>query len=160
MLASHKFRITPAYAGKTTWSEFEQESDGDHPRLRGENSFIVSVLIPVRGSPPPTRGKLDIKIVLTLNIGITPAYAGKTARIWGSRGKKRDHPRLRGENAVRLQPASRSGGSPPPTRGKRRPAAACKPLWRITPAYAGKTQRPFPNTSISRDHPRLRGENT
>ena len=90
--------ITPAYAGKTGCVATLLVRWEDHPRLRGENTFICPSLILITGSPPPTRGKLNIFTPIRIIFRITPAYAGKTYA--GSRHKStvEDHPRLRGEN--------------------------------------------------------------
>ena len=89
-----------------------------------------------------------------------------------------DHPRLRGdyEGSVVTFPAN--PGSPPPTRGLLRRASGGYTQIRITPAYAGTTER-FASYSLRawitpayagttdqdqdrgrlrRDHPRLRGD--
>ena len=52
------FRITPAYAGKTSSLVVIGNLAMDHPRIRGKDSSVESR-----------------KVKLT---GITPAYAGKT----------------------------------------------------------------------------------
>ena len=52
-------RITPAYAGKSS-AEIMAEHDAE-------------------GSPPPMRGKGNMKHYKNLGFGITPAYAGKSS---------------------------------------------------------------------------------
>ena len=71
-------RITPACAGKTVWNVTRKMVNRDHPRLRGENPWIIQ-------KPGIT-------------VGITPACAGKTARSGNCTVCRWDHPRLRGEN--------------------------------------------------------------
>ena len=72
-------RITPAYAGKSL-SLFETvQRVTDHPRLCGEKVTVVVPLIPYSGSPPPMRGKVSNNPTPELPLGITPAYAGKSA---------------------------------------------------------------------------------
>ena len=90
--------------------------------------------------------------------GITPAHAGKR---WKSSWKgsfPRDHPRTRGEKAVKVTDGVLVVGSPPHTRGK-------GPFWPefacgrgITPAHAGKRQRIASSLMGVEDHPRTRGE--
>ena len=67
------------------------------------------------------RGKHLIIVVFQMNLGITPAYAGKTQCKHHSTGAEEDHPRVCGENyLIILQQRN---------------------MLRITPAYAGKTAR-------------------
>src|SRR5690606_17563879 len=89
---------------------------------------------------------------------ITPAHAGSTARVMIGPTLGTDHPRTRGEHTKTFSFPRGSSGSPPPTRGALRGAAARGGPWRITPAHAGSTCSPAPNVSESADHPRTRGE--
>ena len=50
--------ITPACAGKTIEDSATSSSDGDHPRMCGENLSKNHVIIYRQGSPPHVRGKL------------------------------------------------------------------------------------------------------
>ena len=70
----------------------------------------------------------------------------------------KDHPRLRGEYATRKNMIIVLRGSPPPTRGIRLVVKFVKAYIRITPAYAGNTDRSITAVLKSEDHPRLRGE--
>ena len=69
-----------------------------------------------------------------------------------------DHPRMRGEDALAVAALPMGIGSPPHARGRPtqygRRAISCG----ITPACAGKTARRGGTSAISRDHPRMRGE--
>ena len=73
------FGITPAYAGKrfsTGWTNLFQR---DHPRLCGEKKFLLMPKLRLMGSPPPMRGKGVHAEPSAAVVGITPAYAGKSA---------------------------------------------------------------------------------
>ena len=70
--------ITPAYAGKSDRNQNGNAGDKDHPRLCGEKSQIIEDRYPVKGSPPPMRGKAQCRKVGSTVFGITPAYAGKS----------------------------------------------------------------------------------
>ena len=70
-------RITPAYAGKSRTLYAEAKNYEDHPRLCGEKKRVVALSVWTRGSPPPMRGKVLLKVRLNEMDGITPAYAGK-----------------------------------------------------------------------------------
>ena len=71
-------RITPADAGKTYPAQQKHQSIRDHPRGCGENDDIQPEFPNVTGSPPRMRGKLKDVIIEPVEIGITPADAGKT----------------------------------------------------------------------------------
>ena len=130
-------------------------------------------------SPPLTRGKVNCFGPVLVYIGITPAYAGKSPQVCGKFPQSKDHPRLRGEKSLWLEPGQTARGSPPLTRGKAydsqlfRDAAQDHPrlrgeklmicairfrTFRITPAYAGKSLCLCFRSSPEADHPRLRGE--
>ena len=104
------------------------------------------------------RGKAH-KASMTLHrSGITPAYAGKSERLFVLCEVYKDHPRLCGEKFHLQISGISSRGSPPPMRGKVI-LNHLEPLSRrITPAYAGKSLfTPFAK-SWCKDHPRLCGE--
>ena len=71
-------RITPADAGKTGIASIYSKAERDHPRGCGENSPSVKSAVPVIGSPPRMRGKLDMELFQAHYNRITPADAGKT----------------------------------------------------------------------------------
>ena len=104
-------RITPAYAGK--------RYNLSRHLLWGEKVLCAVVGCAVMGSPPRMRGKDDGAPMLAPEIGITPAYAGKSIIIKTARG--------------------RAGGSPPRMRGKESNARRKGQKNGITPAYAGKS---------------------
>ena len=104
------------------------------------------------------RGKgLEIEIAGVPH-GITPAYAGKSLRLFHRKRKTGDHPRLCGEKAHVRTIYFPDSGSPPPMRGKGLTIAAKPSFVRITPAYAGKRTPQNPKNPVRRDHPRLCGE--
>ena len=73
-------RITPAYAGKRLGSQYVCSAVRDHPRLCGEKRMYTLLDLLPWGSPPPMRGKDHAGKHVALDIGITPAYAGKSKR--------------------------------------------------------------------------------
>ena len=131
-------RITPAYAGKRKSFSSIFKCSRDHPRLCGEKIFQDSGLIVLRGSPPPMRGKVLLKVRLNEMDGITPAYAGKSMRRTPRPRRFGDHPRLCGEKWLTQFLPFGQPGSPPPMRGKDKMTYAEINALRITPAYAGK----------------------
>ena len=110
------------------------------------------------GSPPPMRGKDKNDDFGVQQIGITPAYAGKSIVERRCKSQWRDHPRLCGEKVSAVGVFSPFNGSPPPMRGKGGVKVLSATERRITPAYAGKSQQ-FPDRfRFLVDHPRLCGE--
>ena len=114
--------------------------------------------MPILGSPPPMRGKDTLRTCDCAAIGITPAYAGKSLFCTCIQMCSEDHPRLCGEKSMVEAILCFLSGSPPPMRGKDQPAPRQPCLFRITPAYAGKSLTGTVWTRPPRDHPRLCGE--
>ena len=76
--AVHAPGITPAYAGKSLRSMLLLYLHWDHPRVCGEKRGRVCGLCHREGSPPRMRGKGLCKGFHLCDVGITPAYAGKS----------------------------------------------------------------------------------
>ena len=106
------------------------------------------------------RGKENILTILRVFIRITPAYAGKSSRYGLFCAENKDHPRLCGEKKILAESCTCVLGSPPPMRGKvaYRSSRRFFPNSRITPAYAGKSQKSKVSDWVEQDHPRLCGE--
>ena len=92
--------ITPAYAGKSSHNVVYNIYSEDHPRLCGEKftSRTTGSLPP--GSPPPMRGKDHAGVDSVDDLGITPAYAGKSFEVPDYLCIRKDHPRLCGEKGT------------------------------------------------------------
>ena len=150
--------ITPAYAGKRTGISGTGCWAGDHPRVCGEKFLTDQMCFRVVGSPPRMRGKVTSSGVLLPQVGITPAYAGKSAQIAGGPITTRDHPRVCGEKACASGAHSRQPGSPPRMRGKANQCRRHPPGEGITPAYAGKRKTSTKREWLLWDHPRVCGE--
>ena len=131
-------RITPAYAGKRHHPEPGQSSSEDHPRVCGEKCWILSSNTPLMGSPPRMRGKAFGLVLYKVEIGITPAYAGKRCSLWLPRSGRWDHPRVCGEKSQEVHVVTSFRGSPPRVRGKAHLADRGCHIVGITPACAGK----------------------
>ena len=91
-------RITPAGAGKTSFSYHAMRRSRDHPRRCGENRTDCYDVRLRKGSPPQVRGKL-----------LLMRKQGK---------QKWDHPRRCGENKRSTNSCRLVAGSPPQVRGK------------------------------------------
>ena len=77
---THRTGITPAYAGKRVLETRHDFTEKDHPRLCGEKFRIHLFITCQPGSPPPMRGKDDIRETSVPFDRITPAYAGKSGQ--------------------------------------------------------------------------------
>ena len=86
------------------------------------------------GSPPRGRGKVKIHYGLILDVGITPAWAGKSLSLSGWSSGRQDHPRMGGEKPFLFYGGSSDSGSPPHRRGKVRNERNEIMEVRITPA--------------------------
>ncbi len=135
------YRITPAYAGKRKSAILSLSAYRDHPRLCGEKAKKARQTPADRGSPPPMRGKAQDRLSRHQLEGITPAYAGKRKNPHCKSQGLQDHPRLCGEKCKMVVDITTGSGSPPPMRGKDHETTNALNVYRITPAYAGKSQR-------------------
>ena len=125
----------------------------------GENGPDAGSRFRIRGSPPRVRGKLITGSLKRCAAGITPACAGKTERATRAGFRKKDHPRVCGENPDGNWSKRPLAGSPPRVRGKRCQCGAAFRTSRITPACAGKTSAAWLAGLEDQDHPRVCGEN-
>ena len=117
--------ITPAYAGKRHVCSAPCKGMGDHPRVCGEKQVKAAPLTGAAGSPPRMRGKVLHKDSAPLDIGITPAYAGKRPMPEERSPVIRDHPRVCGEKPVERWVIVELTGSPPRMRGKGQALIRC-----------------------------------
>ena len=76
-----RVRITPAHAGKSMPVSLDTFDGMDHPRPCGEKYHQRIWRATFLGSPPPMRGKAKRSFNVPFHIGITPAHAGKSARL-------------------------------------------------------------------------------
>ena len=84
------------------------------------------------------RGKGGVNVKISAQLGINPAYAGKSISINQVTKNVQDHPRLCGEKVISVANCQKPLGSPPPRRGKEAAPPKVLVCGRITPAYAGK----------------------
>ncbi len=169
---------TPAYAGTTPSAHPTSSSNWDHPRVRGDDLRARHVRADPRGPPPRTRGRRHRRAGSRVRPGTTPAYAGTTTAMPRAGGHTWDHPRVRGDDFIVLNPKVWNSGPPPRTRGRHHELVVLHALRRTTPAYAGttgisgtyapetRTTPAYAGTTrwinsllpASRDHPRVRGD--
>ena len=151
-------RITPARAGKTHRYDCQSQPCQDHPRPCGKDAAEAVICAALSGSPPPVRERLQSFCGSFVNLGITPARAGKTCQRLRTRTVPRDHPRPCGKDSRTEEHCRNERGSPPPVR--ERPCSHRFPPHRprITPARAGKTLSIHIDEDIRQDHPRPCGK--
>ena len=130
--------ITPAYAGKSSYTSDRAAVSRDHPRVCGEKYWRHSCPQMRSGSPPRMRGKARY-------------IAASVALFW-------DHPRVCGEKKKMNMRKDKRMGSPPRMRGKADYTPVVDVRVRITPAYAGKRSAWPSVLRRQRDHPRVCGE--
>ena len=151
-------RITPAYAGKSLPTTLVSRSKRDHPRVCGEKRQERLQPVAACGSPPRMRGKATPSTASGCGVRITPAYAGKRQALVTHVSTPEDHPRVCGEKNAGKYITIRHTGSPPRMRGKGILAKSTDWQYRITPAYAGKSDKHQAQLVQAEDHPRVCGE--
>ena len=104
------------------------------------------------------RGKVCPNQIRLKDLRITPAYAGKSHYDLYRFFFTWDHPRVCGEKKSAISPSYVKYGSPPRMRGKADRQGQAVGLYRITPAYAGKSVLLSINVAAQQDHPRVCGE--
>ena len=109
-------------------------------------------------SPPRMRGKVVVHGCVVLDVGITPAYAGKSPPAKRKNPAIWDHPRVCGEKIPSSLNWPMFLGSPPRVRGKAAVRGWLRATEGITPACAGKRCRPEYRNGGNQDHPRVCGE--
>ena len=150
--------IIPACAGSTRRARRRSIRPRDHPRMRGEHHERGFIPKCDGGSSPHARGARSGAPRMPLRHGIIPACAGSTWFPFRWTAVGWDHPRMRGEHVcLRLEAAFWMGSSPHARGAPSRREGRLRPRG-IIPACAGSTTRRRSRSSITRDHPRMRGE--
>ena len=104
------------------------------------------------------RGKVEVHCHTIFDVGITPAYAGKSSRPDRPSTGLLDHPRMCGEKYLRHAVFVLLLGSPPHVRRKVDKSTYRNLQNRITPACAGKSLTATRAARSTGDHPRMCGE--
>ena len=105
--------------------------------MRGEQLCAARSIAAEMGSPPHARGTAGWDRLDFFRERITPACAGNsTSKNSGQDGEK-DHPRMRGEQTLTVNPDAYIRGSPPHARGTDFRDVSFAFQLRITPACAG-----------------------
>ena len=131
--------LIPAWAGKTAHRLLPLLDGGAHPRVGGENDLTEPIMELMPGSSPRGRGKHPHDRRLRRELGLIPAWAGKTRSIPCRARPTGAHPRVGGENAGVPDARTHARGSSPRRRGKHDRRCHEEPRHRLIPAWAGKT---------------------
>ena len=126
--------------------------------MRGEHSARRYLRVSAMGSSPHARGALCERRRSCRHDGIIPACAGSTIPPWRCYLRRRDHPRMRGEHDLVSPVSFFHVGSSPHARGAPASIRFGSMPDGIIPACAGSTSDHQAPRSLSRDHPRMRGE--
>ena len=97
-----RHRNIPAYAGRTSSARLSQSSARKHPRIRGENTKGTVPPAVIMETSPHTRGELRRTMKMSDDLRNIPAYAGRTMKEMKMAPPTRKHPRIRGENSIRM----------------------------------------------------------
>ncbi len=114
-----RWRLIPAYAGRTHFPTRQEPANPAHPRLRGADYPKCAEFVCVWGSSPLTRGGLGCTCRFLARLRLIPAYAGRTTPRFGIGSPATAHPRLRGADSSSDPMRSARPGSSPLTRGGR-----------------------------------------
>ena len=129
--------IIPACAGNSWRQALVPARNGDHPRVRGEQSALCSLLRWYSGSSPRARGTATSTVRSPKWTGIIPACAGNRGRCTRISHHSRDHPRVRGEQIISRYMREPSPGSSPRARGTEDDVPEFRITAGIIPACAG-----------------------
>ena len=138
-LTHSRVGLIPARAGKTGAPARSATPHAAHPRAGGENYKFTLNKGSSSGSSPRGRGKLHIPGLPIPCSRLIPARAGKTRswRCWASCAWA--HPRVGGENMMKLIGFAITDGSSPRGRGKLNTVVGWFQTYGLIPARAGKT---------------------
>ena len=110
------------------------------------------------GSSPLARGTLAIDLLNGTALGLIPARAGNTGRDGAIPGRRRAHPRSRGEHHVCFAVDKPNPGSSPLARGTHKLQPVQRAHVGLIPARAGNTGSAGSGAALWGAHPRSRGE--
>ena len=150
--------IIPACAGNRPRKYMCVDPKWDHPRVCGEQVRYKSDDIQEEGSSPRVRGTVVAGTCIATLGGIIPACAGNSELRELQADRKRDHPRVCGEQMIASNLSGAKAGSSPRVRGTEILCIIAGRLIGIIPACAGNRHRIKLRGYNAWDHPRVCGE--
>ena len=150
-------RSIPAYAGDPCAVSFWTIAQWVYPRLRGGSIDPAAAPLRIEGLSPPTRGIRAQLVVVALDAGSIPAYAGDPRPSLLGDSPPKVYPRLRGGSLYHHKDSRHADGLSPPTRGIPTGFLADGRYDGSIPAYAGDPRLAARQWYRTRVYPRLRG---
>ena len=130
----------------------------DHPRVCGDQAIVAWPRDMRLGSSPRVRGPGHRSPRGRRAVRIIPACAGTSSVPAGIAEGLRDHPRVCGDQMTPVTPGGLRRGSSPRVRGPEWTRPGSRKAYRIIPACAGTRTTSSQMLTISRDHPRVCGD--
>ena len=149
---------TPTHVGKTARCPGLLLRQEKHPHARGEDVYLLFVLLFIMETPPRTWGRPNTTELSNKTQRNTPTHVGKTFTFCLFSCSSWKHPHARGEDHDCVSSDTRIVETPPRTWGRPWSALSCKVLVRNTPTHVGKTQRVSQDDRRRQKHPHARGE--
>ena len=149
---------TPACAGKRRSQRVAPSPIWKYPRVRGEEPDLIKAIKLGEEIPPRARGRASYARIACWHFGNTPACAGKSLLCAHSLLALRKYLRVRGEESTDPARGSLMPEIPPRARGREVSARRRAREAGNTPACAGKSHTPPPQSQQYRKYPRVRGE--
>ncbi len=134
---SDGWRFIPAWAGNRARIFPLAEGSAVHPRMGGEQCFIVTPVVPDFGSSPHGRGTGYFVGFFWSFQRFIPAWAGNRSHLGCIDRCPAVHPRMGGEQETGGKWPDQTSGSSPHGRGTGKIAAMAIFLFRFIPAWAG-----------------------
>ena len=150
----------PACAGKTSRERLPRNSEGDDPRVCGEDSLIQPLSTSFWGRSPRVRGRRLREPERPSRKGTIPACAGKTIEQANELDTFGDDPRVCGEDVDKRRWDHEPMGRSPRVRGRLLPPSRSSALRGTIPACAGKTSANSARERNAWDDPRVCGEDS
>ncbi len=151
-------RFIPACAGNRRASVEIGAAAPVHPRVRGEQRNPGASHVRSCGSSPRARGTVRAGCPPVCATRFIPACAGNSYSTGQRPTGTTVHPRVRGEQRVRIGEPAASTGSSPRARGTAVAVPAASGFDRFIPACAGNSGAPLSHCLPLPVHPRVRGE--
>ena len=148
----------PACAGKPRAGDGGEREVRVHPRVCGEASSSLVLLVRVQGPSPRVRGSPSPSLHPFLRSGSIPACAGKPRGSRGSRHEAGVHPRVCGEAKLALPWRRAQTGPSPRVRGSLPDELLDRGGGGSIPACAGKPPEAVELHGADGVHPRVCGE--
>ena len=157
-LMRHILGNIPACAGTATSTSPRRTTRREHPRMRGDHLLRSSWESFRSGTSPHARGpRVHREAELRVD-GNIPACAGTTSARGCTPTRRGEHPRMRGDHIGLGVLRALLRGTSPHARGPLGSYVRRGARRRNIPACAGTTPTVSCTSTISREHPRMRGD--